>query len=403
LYYGLIGAMAQGATMAFLRAVVWLGTAVFAVMLTGCIQSMKMPSAALRVSSVSEEPSGQDSPFREVARISSINGSSEFVVHSVWQNADASMFGIAATVRFDSEPGEPEYSAGHRTQESGIVIWTPVSATTPQWIAVPSDYGEKLGGTPRVLAFSPDNALVAIERDERVMIWSRPRARVISTFGYGVGKKIAFPPEGGSRTAATTSITTAVFSDDNARLSVTMVPGGRKSWSTVDGALIEQSDAAPPQFELGGWSPLYPLEKLEGVGPGNYVSPNRQGDAISSDGEFVAVAFARGMYYLGGDATPSHVRVWNTRTGKLQTWLMQSKGSPSAYGESIRFLANGHSLLVVAPEGLRVIDVTQRRETARLEDVQPRLWIPCRGQVLCTQSQHGIVLLEIDGYGTKSQ
>lgn len=390
--------------MAFLRTILWLGVVVLAVVQTGCIQSMKMPSAALRASAVSEEPAQKDSLFREVARISSINGSSEFAVHDVWQNADASIFGFAATVRFDSMPGEPAHTAGRWTREAGIVIWVPMSTTAPEWIPVPSDYGEKVGGTPRVLAFSADNALVAIERDERVIIWSRPRARVISTFKYGVGNKITFTPEGGSRTAATASIASAVFSDDNSRLSATVVPGGRKSWSTVDGALIEQSDAAPPAFELGEWSPLYPLDKLEGVGPGNYVSPSRQADAISSDGEFVAVAFRGGSYYLGmGDATPAHVRVWDTRTGKLQTWLMKSDDSPYVYDESFGFLANSHLLLVMAPEGLRVIDVSERREVARLSGAQPQLWVPSRGQVLCTQSRRGVVLLEVEGYGTRSR
>lgn len=389
--------------MSSLRSVLWLGTAVLVVLQTGCIQSMKMPSAALHVASVSEESAGQDSPFREVARVSSICGTSDFTVHDVWQNADASIFGIAATVRLESVPGEPAYAAGRRTREAGILIWTPTAATAPEWIPVPSDYGEEIGGAPGVLAFSADNTLVAIERDERVIIWSRPRARVISTFKFGVREKITFSPEGGSSTAATASIANAIFSEDNARLSATVVPGGRKSWSTVDGALIGQSDAVPSPFKLGELSPLYPLDSLEGVGSGNYVSPNRQGEAISSDGEFVAVAFARGMYYLGGDATSPHIRVWDTRTGKLQTWLKQSEGSATAYGESIKFLADSHSLLVVAPEGLRVIDVSRRREVESLVGTQPQLWIPSRGQVLCTQPRRGVVLLGIDGYGARSR
>jgi len=87
---------------------------------------------------------------------------------------------------------------------------------------------------------------------------------------------------------------------------------------------------------------------------------------FSPSGKYLIGAFRSGPYFLGGDLTEGHIRVWDTTTGELLVWWRYPE---SAYrvSEPIAYFRQGSVLAYGGHGPLTIFDLQSRTQVATLD------------------------------------
>jgi hypothetical protein len=366
----------------------------------GCIKRMKMPSEELMWQPAPDRFERGAERFEEVGRLTAINGSPDFMIFDVIESLDGQV--IAASAQVWSEVrGNENSGRGVRISARGVVIWS-IADNEREWATIPAPYPEYDGSWSEPLCFSADNVLLAVERDERVSIWSRREQRILSTFRVSDEEKVRFAEGDGVFIVRTAWIDTSGFSADGSVFEATILTNDSArvmSWSSQTGERISQLYVNRPM--VADWRSNLPLS-YEGVGSGDFVSSFHYDAVRSLNNRYLALAFAgKSDYLFKVEDTPGHMRVWDTGTQKLVSWSGLADEPHRWHSpRPFVFLSRPFGLLYADRAGVHIVDVEARKILATVphEDdytsITDMHWLPT-ARLLAVEYRESLKLLRV--------
>jgi WD40 repeat protein len=255
-------------------------------------------------------------------------------------------WGFEAGRRFGYRVGEGRWFASailhdSSNDEATIVVWDLSTGRRSRELSPASRFPKALRGSPEPIAISISGNKLATCRDQFMQIWSLPDGELICEFPFGRepspwkldenGKPIEF--RGVERPVD------AEFSEEGLTISAWI--GSElavMTWDTRTGKLLGKLPQATPQRDtpwdkrvrIGGqrmmltnwYSIKTPSREVRLFGWWESVSSMSHAE-FSPDGELLYIGFESPGYFIDftPDVTPAHIRAFDTRSGKLISWL----------------------------------------------------------------------------------